>query len=63
MVISKEKLSEMGYNFEYFTHRVKAQTGLIYYFCYDRGVLPLDEMTVAVVSENSTEQDPGADLS
>lgn len=57
MVISKTKLREMGYNFEYFTHRVRARKGMTYYFCYDRGLLPLDESTVAVVAESQTHND------
>lgn len=49
MVISRSKLKEMGFQFDYFTHRIQEEKGDTYYYCYDRGLLPLDETKVAVV--------------
>lgn len=39
---TKEKLSRMGFNFEYFTSIYTTKTGSVYYYLYDQGYLPLD---------------------
>ncbi|AZQ65393.1 DUF2116 family Zn-ribbon domain-containing protein [Flammeovirga pectinis] len=38
--IRKKLASELGYNFNYFTHFYKTNKG-IYYFCYDFGFQPI----------------------
>ncbi|MDX1683672.1 MAG: hypothetical protein R3275_00465 [Saprospiraceae bacterium] len=55
MVITKSKLKELGYRLDFYTHQVKVDGGLTYYFCYDRAILPLDQKKVAVV--RSKDQD------
>lgn len=38
----KSKLIEKGFDFNYFTNIYKTQKGVIYYFCYEYGYLPLE---------------------
>jgi hypothetical protein len=40
--ISKKKLLESGYNFNYHTNLYTTQKGANYVFCYEYGYLPLD---------------------
>ena len=47
--IHKEKLSDKGFNFSYFTNTYKTQKGNIYYFCYEHGYLPLEDHRYALV--------------
>ncbi|MFN6038341.1 MAG: hypothetical protein ACK452_07730 [Bacteroidota bacterium] len=39
---SRKKLSELGFNFSYFTNILKTQKGATYYFCYEYGYLELE---------------------
>ena len=39
---SRSKLLEKGFDFNYFTNTYKTRKGVIYYFCYEFGYLPLD---------------------
>ena len=41
--IHKNKLSEQGFNFNYFTSIYKTKTGKTYFFCYEQGYLSLDK--------------------
>ncbi len=41
--IHKNKLSEKGFNFNYFTNIYKTKTGKTYFFCYEQGYLSLDK--------------------
>jgi len=38
----KDKLLRLGFHFKYLTHTYTTRTGKTYYYCYDRGYLPLD---------------------
>ena len=40
--IHRDKLTELGFNFEYITRTYTTQKGSTYLFCYDFGYLPLD---------------------
>jgi hypothetical protein len=42
VTVHKEKLSNMGFNFNYFTHLYTTQKGSVYRFVYEYGYLPLD---------------------
>ncbi|MFN5182159.1 MAG: hypothetical protein ACK5D5_03940 [Bacteroidota bacterium] len=41
--VSRQKLNEVGFNFNYFTNILKTQKGAIYYFCYEYGYLQLEQ--------------------
>jgi hypothetical protein len=38
----KERLTEEGFRFRYFTHTYTNKKGSVYFFCYDYGYLPLE---------------------
>jgi predicted nucleic acid-binding Zn ribbon protein len=38
----RNKLNELGFNFNYFTSQYKTQKGVVYYFCYEYGYLPIE---------------------
>ena len=38
----KSKLLEKGFDFGYYTNIYKTQKGVLYYFCYEYGYLPLE---------------------
>jgi hypothetical protein len=38
----RNKLNELGFNFNYFTSLLRTQKGSVYYFCYEYGYLPLE---------------------
>lgn len=40
--VHRNKLNELGFNFNYFTSQLKTQKGAVYVFCYEYGYLPLD---------------------
>jgi hypothetical protein len=40
--VTKKKLLEKGFDFNYFTSIYKTQKGTLYYFCYEQGYLPID---------------------
>jgi len=42
VTVHKEKLSSLGFNFNYFTHLYTTQKGSVYRFIYEYGYLPLD---------------------
>jgi len=41
--ISKSKLKEKGFNFQYFTNVYQTKNGKDYFFCYDQGYLPIED--------------------
>jgi hypothetical protein len=47
--VKKEKLMERGYLSKYATHIYINKKGSIYYYCYDYGVLSLDESSCVIV--------------
>lgn len=40
--VHKDKLANLGFNFNYFTHIYTTQKGAMYRFVYEYGYLPLD---------------------
>lgn len=47
--ITRAKLIERGFDFNYFTSIYKTKVGTIYYFVYDQGYLPLEGDYYALV--------------
>jgi hypothetical protein len=47
--VSRSKLIEKGFDFNYFTSIYTTKTGNVYYFVYDQGYLPLDGDYYALV--------------
>lgn len=47
--LSREKLTQEGFNFKYFTHVYETARGSVYYFCYDYGYLRLDKDLLLLV--------------
>lgn len=47
--ISGDVLRAQGFNFHYFTHQYRTQTGKTYCFVYEQGYLPLDDGSYALV--------------
>ena len=39
---TKERLEEKGFNFQYVTNTLTNTKGMIYFFCYEYGYLPLE---------------------
>jgi predicted nucleic acid-binding Zn ribbon protein len=52
-VVRKEVLNELGFNFNYFTSLYTTKEGNQYLFCYDMGVLQLEDMKVRIVEYQS----------
>lgn len=46
---NREKLSNLGFRFQYMTHQYQNKKGNIYFFCYDHGYLPLDNNWFLIV--------------
>jgi predicted nucleic acid-binding Zn ribbon protein len=40
--MSREKLIQKGFDFNYFTNIYKTKEGAIYYYCYEQGYLPIE---------------------
>lgn len=47
--VSKSKLVEKGFDFQYFTSIYTTKTGNVYYFCYNQGYLALENDYYALV--------------
>ena len=47
--VSKQQLSLLGFNFNYFTSIYTTKAGTVYYFVYNQGYLPLDNDFYALV--------------
>ncbi len=50
--ITKRKLLDKGFDFNYFTNIYRTRTGNTYYFCYEQGYLPLEDDFYALVIKN-----------
>lgn len=48
---TKNKMTQEGFNFNYFTNVYETKTGKNYFFCYDKGYLVLDDDKVALVNK------------
>jgi hypothetical protein len=40
--LSGAKLKERGFDFQYFTNFYKTKDGVVYYYCYEQGYLPIE---------------------
>ena len=47
--ISKQKLTDKGFNFKYFTQTHTTQKGSTYKLCYDFGYLPIENDFIMVI--------------
>lgn len=51
--VPRNKLTELGFNFNYFTNLLKTKTGNTYYFCYEHGYLPIEnDWLMLVIKDN-----------
>jgi hypothetical protein len=54
MKVKREKLLQNGYFFNYNTSVHKNKKGSIYYYCYDYGMMPLnEEWCIVFIYENN----------
>ena len=51
--VSRAKLIEKGFDFNYFTSIYTTKAGTVYYFVYDQGYLPLEGDYYALVKRDS----------
>lgn len=47
--VHRSKLSDSGFKFAYFTNLYRTRSGKTYNFCYEKGILPLDNEFFAIV--------------
>lgn len=47
--LHRDKLSNKGFNFNFYTNTYTTKAGAVYYFCYEQGYLPLEENFYAIV--------------
>jgi len=50
--ISQKKLTDAGFNFNYYTNIITTKKGTVYYFCYEYGYLPLENNYYMLVKRN-----------
>tara|TARA_R110000868_G_scaffold64629_5_gene194138 strand:+ start:92 stop:454 length:363 start_codon:yes stop_codon:yes gene_type:complete len=48
---AREKLLELGFNFNYFTNTLETKDGRIYYYCYDYGYFSIENDWYALVKK------------
>jgi predicted nucleic acid-binding Zn ribbon protein len=53
---TKTKLIDLGYNFKYFTNTYTNKKGMIYYFVYEYGFLPLENDWLFLVKRNEEQK-------
>ncbi|MEZ4801734.1 MAG: hypothetical protein R2797_03100 [Gelidibacter sp.] len=51
--VSRAKLIEKGFDFNYFTSIYKTKAGTVYYFVYDQGYLPIENDYYALVKRET----------
>ncbi len=49
MKVAKNKLTDKGFNFLYNTHMYKTQTAKVYHFCYEYGLLQLENEAYLII--------------
>ena len=47
--VSRDRLLQLGFNFQYHTHTYETKAGARYCFCYEMGYLPLENEEVLIV--------------
>ncbi|HZW63660.1 MAG TPA: hypothetical protein VFF15_08475 [Flavobacteriaceae bacterium] len=50
---TRNKLIQMGFDFNYFTSTYTTKAGTVYYFVYNQGYLPLEDEYYALVKRES----------
>jgi hypothetical protein len=50
---NREKLLQMGFQFQYLTHTLTTRNGKTYSYCYDYGYMPLDKDWFLVVKNRA----------
>jgi hypothetical protein len=55
--VHRKKLSDKGFNFTYNTNIYTTQKGVVYYFCYEYGYLPLDDDYFFLVINKKTAEE------
>lgn len=55
--VHRKKLSDKGFNFTYHTNTYTTQKGVVYYFCYEYGYLPLDDDYFFLVINKKTAEE------
>jgi len=48
--VNRAKLLGMGFDFNYYTNTYTTKAGAVYYFCFEKGYLPLDNEWYALVT-------------
>jgi predicted nucleic acid-binding Zn ribbon protein len=48
--VSKRKLLDLGFHFDYHTNIYETQNGKVYYFCYDQGIIANDDGSYTIVT-------------
>jgi predicted nucleic acid-binding Zn ribbon protein len=51
--VPRRRLTDRGFDFNYFTNIYRTRTGNTYYFCYEYGYLPLDGDFYALVRRDN----------
>ena len=49
---TRKKLTDQGFNFNFFTSTYTTKSGTVYYFVYNQGYLPLDNDYYALVKKS-----------
>lgn len=52
IILNKNELINLGFNFNYFTYSAKTRKGKIYYFCYDQGFYIKDNKQLLLIKSN-----------
>ncbi|WP_443938246.1 hypothetical protein [Pedobacter sp. MW01-1-1] len=52
--VSEKKLIDAGFNFNYYTHTYQTQTGNSYTFCYEFGILALENKNFLLVKKEES---------
>lgn len=51
--LHRDRLTDHGFNFEYFTNLYTTKKGNVYHFCYDQGYIELEDDMLALVVRQS----------
>lgn len=51
--VSRDKLMERGFDFNYFTNQLITREGTVYHFCYEQGYFAMDKNWFLLVKKNT----------
>jgi predicted nucleic acid-binding Zn ribbon protein len=54
--VNRSKLNALGFDFNYYTNTYTTKAGAVYYFCYEKGYLPLENEWYALVTNLDVQQ-------